>query len=131
VAARIAALGLTGAGGPPRQCVHPGGTIVQVAIPRPSRHGPSRSGAVSRLRQPKSAAAVSYACRSFFDDQGRPLSGSVSAWLRSRSSSGSTPAAWASSFIAPSTAHSPTPSIGARIGVGWIVSFAAPADCPS
>lgn len=44
---------------------------MQVAIPRPSRHGPSRSGAVCRPRQPKPAAAVSYASRSFFDDQGR------------------------------------------------------------
>jgi hypothetical protein len=38
--------------------------------------------------------------------------------LASRTSSGSSPAASASSFIALSRAHSPGPSTGARIGVG-------------
>lgn len=48
-----------------------------------------------------------------------------SVWFRSRSATGSTPSSYASSSIADSSANSPTPSAGARIGVGRIVATGA------
>ena len=84
---------------------------------RPSRRTP---GVGSRSRQPNRSAPSRRHATRLRELNGLPLSGSTSLSLRMRSSTGSMPAAIASSSIADSSAYIPGHSPGARIqeGVG-------------
>ena len=71
-------------------------------MPVPISQSPSRRdrGAGSRSAQPKRSAPSCRHSRSPSLDHGLPVAGSTSAWLRSRSSTGSRPSSCASSSIA-------------------------------
>ena len=91
------------------------------AMPMPISHSPSRRAPGSgRSAHPKRSAPCRRQSSSRFELNGLPVEGSSSGMLRSRSSTGSSPAAWASSSIASSTIGTPIASPGARIEPGAV-----------
>ncbi len=92
------------------------------AIPVPISQSPSRRtrGRGSRSAQPNVSAPVRRHSSRPSLDHGLPR-GSVAAWFRTRSSTGSTPRRYASSSIAVSSTNTPTDSPGPRVNVGVIV----------
>ena len=91
-------------------------TRIAEATPMPISHSPSRRAPFSRRSfQPKLSAPRVRQSASRLLLNGRPEDGSFSGMFRSRNSTGSMPAACASSSIAASVTGTPIASPGARI----------------